>query len=213
MGVAVKGGAERIVHATRVSFEKLQISKNSGILQIDFKNAFNSVKRSTVFEAVAKSLPSVAPFATFCYSQHCHLHFNNTYLSSQSGVQQGDPLGPFLFSLALWPIIKELETRLPNLVQHIWYFDDGILAGTHQQLCTALNLLTNLGEGCGLELRIEKCELWSTVYLNAIDNRVMGNSRKGLEILGAAIGSSSFVASSLRKRVDKIENCSTTWRI
>ena len=45
LGVAVKGGAEGIVHATRVSFEKLQKSKNSGMLQIDFKNAFNSVKR------------------------------------------------------------------------------------------------------------------------------------------------------------------------
>ena len=36
LGVAVKGGAEGIVHATRVSFEKLQKSKISGILQIDF---------------------------------------------------------------------------------------------------------------------------------------------------------------------------------
>ena len=143
-------------------------------------------------------------FATFCYSQHSHLHFNNTYLSSQSGVQQGDPLGPLLFSLALWPIIKEIETKLPNLVQHNWYLDDGILAGTHQQLCTALNLLTHLGEGCGLELRIEKCELWSPVDLNAIDNRVKRNSKEGLEILGAAIGNPSFVAASLRKRFNKI---------
>ena len=119
--------------------------KKSGILQIDFKNAFNSVKQSKVLEAVEKFLPSVAPFATFCYSQHSHLHFNNTYLSSQSGVQQRDPLGPLLFSLALWPIIKEIETKLPNLVQHNWYLDDGILAGTQQQLCAALNLLTNLG--------------------------------------------------------------------
>ena len=141
------------------SLKNLQSSKDSGILQIDFKNAFNSVKRSKVLEAVANFLPSVAPFATFCYSQHSHLHFNSTYLSSQSGVQQGDPLGPLLFSLALWPIIKEIETKLPDLVQHNWYMDDGILAGTHQQLCTALNLLTNLGEGCSLELRIEKCEL------------------------------------------------------
>ena len=83
--------------------------------------------------------------------------------------------------------------------------DDGILAGTHQQLCTALNLLTNLGEGCGFELKIEKCELWSPVDLNAIDNRVKRNSKEGLEILGAAIGNPSFVAASLRKRVNKIE--------
>ena len=133
-------------------------------------------------EAVLKFLPSVAPFATFFYSQHSHLHFNNTYLNSQSGVQQGIPLGPPMFSLALWPIIKEIETKLPNLVQHNWYLDDGILAGTHQQLCTALNLLTNLDDGCLLELRIEKSELCSPVDLNAIDNRVKRNSKEELEI-------------------------------
>ena len=198
-------GAEGIVHATRVSFEKLQKSKNSGILQIDFKNAFNSVKRNNVLEAVAKFLPSVAPFASFCYSQHSHVHFNNIYLMSQLGVQQGDPLGPLLFSLALWPIIKQIETKLRNLVQHNWYLEDGILAGTHQQLCTALNFLTNLSEGCGLELRNEKCELWSPVDLNAIDNRVKRNSQEGFEILGAAVRNPSFVAASLRKRVNKIE--------
>ena len=83
--------------------------------------------------------------------------------------------------------------------------DDGILAGTHQQLCTAMNLLTNLGEGCGLELKIKNCELCSPVDLNDIDNRLKRNSKEGLEILGAAIGNPNFVAASLRKRVNKIE--------
>ena len=63
----------------------------------------------------------------------------------------------------------------------------------------------HLGEGCGLELRIEKCELWSPIDLNDIDNRVKRNSKEGLEILGAAIGNPNFVASSLRTRVNKIE--------
>ena len=62
-----------------------------------------------------------------------------------------------------------------------------------------------MGEGCGLELRIEKFEHWSTLDLTAIDNRVKRNSEEGLEILGAAIGKPSFVAASLRKRVNKIE--------
>ena len=114
-------------------------------------------------------------------------------------------MGPLLFSLALWPIIKEIETKLPNLVQHNCYLDDGILAATHQQLCSAMNSLSNLGEACGLDLRIEKCELWSHVDLNAIDNRVKRNSKEGLEIWGAAIDKPCFVAASLRKKVNKIE--------
>ena len=40
--------------------------------------------------------------------------------------------------------------------------------------------------------------------MNAIDNRVKRNSNEALEILGAAISNSSFVAASLRKTVNKI---------
>ena len=62
--------------------------------------------------------------------------------------------------------------------------DYGILAVSQQQLRTALNLLTNLDKGCGLELRTEECELWSPVDLNAIDNTLKKNSKEGLEIFG-----------------------------
>ena len=93
-------------------------------------------------------------------THNTHLPFNNTYFCSESGVQQRDHFGQLLFSLALWTIIKEIEAKLLILVQHFWYLDGGIPAGTHQQLFTALNF-TNLGEGCNLELRIVKYELWS----------------------------------------------------
>ena len=66
LGVAVKAGAEGIVHATSISFEKLEkFEKKSGIVQTDFKNAFSSVKISKVLEALVKFLPSVALFANF----------------------------------------------------------------------------------------------------------------------------------------------------
>ena len=91
--------------------------------------------------------------------------------------------------------------------------DDGILAGTQQQLCTALNLLTNLGQVCGLELRVQKSEICSPVDLIAIDNRVNRNSKEGLEIFGAAIGNPSFVAASLRKKVNKIEKLLETLHV
>ena len=61
------------------------------------------------------------------------------------------------------------------------------------------------GKNCGLELRRDKCEVWSKGALNTIDSRIKRNSRDGLEILGAAVGSPRFVASSKQKRVQKIE--------
>ena len=42
-GVGVKGGAESIIHAPKITFEKLQLSQDAGLLQIDFKNASSSI--------------------------------------------------------------------------------------------------------------------------------------------------------------------------
>ena len=104
---------------------------------------------------------SFAPFAP-CYSQHSQLFFNATHFQSESGVQQRDPMGPLLFYVGHWPIIKELDDKLSNLMQNSWYLDDGIIAGKEEELCESLEFLATHGKKCGLELRRDKCELWSS---------------------------------------------------
>ena len=84
-------------------------------------------------------------------------------------------------------------------MQNSWNLDDGIIAGTEEELCESLEILATHGNKCGLELRRDKCELWSTSCFNAVDCRIMRNSQSGIEILGAAIGTSTFVASLFRK--------------
>ena len=69
LGVAVKGGAESIVHATKITFERMKSVKSGGILQIDFRNAFNSVKRSHLLGSTKVLMPSIISFASFCYSK------------------------------------------------------------------------------------------------------------------------------------------------
>ena len=135
-------------------------------------------------------MPSLASFAIYCYSQHSHLYYSKKSAMSQSGVQQGDPLGPLLFSLTLWPIIEEIESKLPNHTQHCWYLDVGIIAGTESELNEALNVLTVSGKLCRLDFKRDM-GVWSKGALNTIDSRIKRNSREGLEILGAAVGSSA----------------------
>ena len=161
LGVAVKGGAESVVHATKITFEKMKIVKRGGILQIDFRSAFNSVKRSHLLGSTKVLTPSIISFASFCYSKHSDLFFNSSTVESQTGVQQGDSLRPLLFSLAILSLIDKIEIKIPNLMQHCWYLDDGIIARTEIELCKALEILSESGEKFDLELRKDKCELWS----------------------------------------------------
>ena len=140
LGVGVKGGAECIIHATRITFEKLQLSQDAAILHIDFKNAFSSIKRNQILNGAVTLMPSLESLAIFCYSQHSHIYYSNKIVTSQSGVQQRDSLGPLLFSLTLWPIIEEIESKIPNLNQHCWYLDDGVIARTEPELNEALDI-------------------------------------------------------------------------
>ena len=90
-------------------------------------------------------------------------------------------------------------------MQNSWYLDDGIIAGTEEELCESLEILATHGNKCGLGLRRDKCELWSTSCFDAVDSRIKRNSQSGIEILGAAIGAPTFVASCLEKRFKKLE--------
>ena len=96
MGVAVPGGADIACTAARAAFTKSRTS-----VKLDFANAFNTVYRGAVFEAVAELLPEWLPFVTAAYAEDSWLFFGPRCLPSAGGVQQGDVLGPALFSLVL----------------------------------------------------------------------------------------------------------------
>ena len=46
LGVCISGGAEAIIHSSKIKYDNIVSAKrDGGVLQIDFQNAFNSVKR------------------------------------------------------------------------------------------------------------------------------------------------------------------------
>ena len=62
-------------------------------------------------------------------------------LNSKEGLQQGDPLGPFLFSLAIMSLIKSCDSEL-----NLWYLDDATLAGDLDTVISDQNLPRKLSQ-------------------------------------------------------------------
>ena len=91
LGYGIMGGAEAAIHAARLYLDKLLLGH--AILKLDFTNAFNSVYRALA--------PDIYPFVYSVYSTPSDLAWEDRSLLSAEGVQQGDPLGPLLFSLTL----------------------------------------------------------------------------------------------------------------
>ncbi len=97
VGVGVELGCEAIVHSVSRVLEDPSIpSRDRWTLLLDFSNAFNSIDRGCMFEEIRARIPSLAPWMESCYGAQSILHLGDEKILSCCGVQQGDPLGPWV---------------------------------------------------------------------------------------------------------------------
>ena len=65
VGVGVKRGAEALVHGARRFLENMP--DNYSFIKLDFSNAFNSVRRDCILEAVSERAPELLGYVCSAY--------------------------------------------------------------------------------------------------------------------------------------------------
>ena len=130
--------------------------------KVGMANAFNRVPRQAVLDECA-FFPELLPWVSWCYGSHTILWHPKGKISSQSGVQQGDPLDPMLFALVLRKLVSTIEADddFVDLLLDAWYLDDVVLAGERSAVVRSLHLIEELGPHLELHINLPKCQLFS----------------------------------------------------
>ena len=125
------------------------------LCQIDISNAFNTVSRAAILKGVAAGAPHLLPWAAQSL-QPSSLFCGTTVIPSEEGGQQGAPLSPLFFALA----IHEAISSCPPVARNLWYLDDGSLFGDPASLHHALVALQPSLAGIGCLINWKKTTIW-----------------------------------------------------
>ena len=194
LGVGTPKGAEIAVHALRRYIEG-NSNASKVVLKIDFKNAFNCIRRDQILTKVKELVPMLYPMVWQSYATASNLYFNgDNIILSKEGVQQGDPLGPFLFSLGIADLMKSCTSEFSA-----WYLDDGTLGGNADTIEADFQRIQEASDSLGLQINQSKCEVFFTnkadqqtntetlTTLQRIAPDIKPIDEKNLTLLGAPI--------------------------
>jgi hypothetical protein len=169
---------EAVIHTST------QNNKEVAIAQIDVAKAFDKVHRSALKSFAENIIQGVAPeAATFIKSMYngdeVDISFRKATrtINMRSGIRQGDPLSPALFSALIGHTLRPLIARWKNRgwgveldpsqagerITLLAYADDmTVFASSRIQASRMINEMSAALEGINLRLLPEKCSaLWS----------------------------------------------------
>eukprot|EP01034_Spumella_vulgaris_P043911 gene43911-54564_t len=213
-GAGAKLGAETLHHIVK---NAIKDNPDWVRVKVDCKNAFNTVLRRKLLEAVEKFCPGMYDWVKVNHINVTKLWHtcaelakkDADFLNSEEGVQQGEVGGPVNFCLAIQQILEDLNLML--IVEGggalYAYMDDLIMMGPLATVCKVWPELVNRLLDVGLEVNIPKCRVYhenlATLGTNTLP---IDEAKDGIVMVGVPIGSEQFIYNYWKGEFDSIQD-------
>ena len=121
------------------------------VAKFDFANAFSSLHRDAMLQAVADRVQAIYKLCHLSYQLSSILQFNRFKLLSNEGPQQVDPLGSLFFCLTIHPLLMLTSSDLT-----IGFVDD-VTLGVHADTVKGdITMLRTKDTEMDLQLNVQK---------------------------------------------------------
>ena len=122
------------------------------------------------------------------------------------GGDQGYPLMPLLFSLAIHDSLVEANREMDRSEYLLAFLDDVHAVFSPHRTRPLYKILGEVGHGAGIRLHAGKTRVWNREAICPPDIQEIGDevwNPEGIKILGTPVGSHHFVEGEVAKRLDE----------
>lgn len=222
--VAEPGGCVSIPLAVQALLERYP---EWGVLQVDIRNAFNSVSWDAVLEALHADFPELVPWFELMHMQpgaprEYVLRRHGPPVEGEPdlvrvpllrGLAQGGPLSGPLFALAIAGVLRRAAAAAEAGGVPFFFADDGTIVGPVDDLLRVFDSLRDGLRAVGCDINLAKCRAYSPAPATAacleargfpigVPDPAGGDARRDLlDVLSVPVGSLDAQRGFLQRRL------------
>ena len=209
--LSTRAGVDCVGHAVRVMTET---NPDATLLSIDGVGAYDHVLRSAMMAKLLEvpGLRPLLPFVRSIYSQPSRYVWRDEAgdlheIRQHEGGEQGDPLMPLLFSLAIHNALLEAKLEMLDGEELFAFLDDVYIVSSPERTRYLYNLVAEkLWSVAGIQLHTGKTRCWNQngrCPPNMVDLGPEVWSPQGVKVLGTPIGSFEFIKEVSDRRLEE----------